>query len=100
MKTLNSKSKISTKVLKTLTLDKKNKVTIEKILGGEHKGQYTVKSYAQRLFGLKSTSLASYNIDTDFNGNKIVKIEYPIFKLVRQAEDWLREVKNNRYAKK
>ena len=98
MKVLDSKSKISTKVIKTAKLDKKTIVTIEKIIEGKNKDQYVVKSYSKKIFfGYRESDLAAYNIDTDFYGDAIVKIEYPMFTFVKQAAEYLAYVKSNKY---
>lgn len=97
MKTIDSKSKTPTEVLRTVVLDSKNNLTIEKILSGELKGQYTIKSHTKKLFGFKNSSLAAYNVETDFDGDRIVKIEYGVFRMLEQAVKFAKEVKKNRY---
>lgn len=97
MKTIDSKSKTATEVLRTFDLDTKNKLTVEKILSGELKGQYTIKSKTKKLFGFKNSSLAAYNIETDSEGDRIVKIEYGVFRMLEQAINFAKEVKKNRY---
>lgn len=97
MKMLDSKSKTTTKVLRTIELDNKNKLTIEKITSGELKGQYTIKSHTKKLFGFKNSSLAAYNVETDFEGDRIIKIEYAVFRMLEQAINFAKEVKKNRY---
>jgi len=86
-----------TEVLKTFELDNKNKLTIERITSGELRGQYTIKSHTKKLFGFKNSSLAAYNVGTDFNGNKINKIEYGVFRMLKHAINFAKEVKKNRY---
>ena len=97
MKTIDSKSKTATQILKTFELDSKNRLTIEKILTGELKGQYTIKSQTKKLFGFKNSSLAAYNVETDFEGDRIVKIEYGVFRMLEQAIKFAKNVKKNRY---
>ena len=97
MKTIDSKSKTATQILKTFELDSKNILTIEKILTGELKGQYTIKSQTKKLFGFKNSSLAAYNVETDFEGDRIVKIEYGVFRMLEQAIKFAKNVKKNRY---
>jgi hypothetical protein len=99
MKTLDSKAKVSTKVLREVELDSKNKLSIEKILEGEYKGHYIIKSFTKKLFGFKNSSLAAYNVETDFEGDRIVKIEYGVFRMLDQAVNFAKEVKKNRYTK-
>lgn len=97
MKMCNSKSEIKTKVLKTFILDKKNKLTIEKVGKGKLCGQYIVRSYTKKFLGSKLTTLASIDITTDFNGSVINGMEYPIFNMLRQAIDYAKYVKKNKY---
>jgi len=100
MELLESNEKIKTKVLKTVKLNNKKLITIEKVLKGNHKNKYVVKSYSKIIFiGYKANDLAAYNIDTDFDGDKITRIEYPLFTLLRQACDYLSYIEEYRCKK-
>jgi len=100
MQTIDSKSEILTKVLRTFDLDNKNIITIEKIINGNYSGQYTIKSKTKKFFSVKYSTLAAYEVKTDFNGDKIVKIEYPVFSMLSQALDYAKMVKKDRYKQK
>lgn len=93
-KTIKNTSKTKSEVLKTLTINKKHKITIEKVLSGEYVGQYVVKSYLKFWFGLrtKSTTISAFDTDTNWNG-KTTSANYPVFTFVSQAEDYLKHVK-------
>lgn len=97
MELLDAKSKVRTKLLKTARLDAKHSITIEKILDGEYKDRYVVKSSRKTLVGKRATTMSAYNIETDLNGNRVVLIEYPVFVLVRQASEYLSFVKAHKY---
>lgn len=99
MELLDAKAKVRTKLLKTATLDTKHTVTIEKVLDGEYKDRYVVKSYVKTLIGKRATTMAAYNIETDLNGNRVVFIEFPLFVLVKQASEYLAFVKSHKYKK-
>ena len=97
MELLDATAKVHTKLLKTATLDAKHSITIEKILDGELKDRYVVKSYTKTLVGKRPTTMAAYNLETDFNGNRVVFIEFPVFVLVKQASEYLAFVKAHKY---
>lgn len=84
-------------ILKTIKLDSKNSVSIEKIHCVNECARYVVKSFVRSWIGKKQTTLAAWNIETDFNGNRIVKIEYRDFRILKQAIDYTKHVKNNIY---
>lgn len=94
-KTINNKSKTKSEILKTLTINKKHKVTIEKVLTGEYVDKYVVKSRIKRcILKDKATTIAAFKTNTNRNG-KIVSADYPVFNDLSQCERYLEHVKKS-----
>ncbi|MCT4582755.1 MAG: hypothetical protein N4A35_15180 [Flavobacteriales bacterium] len=89
--------RLKTEVLKTHDFDGKYRITIEKIVEGKYENRYLVKSYTKTLLGYKLSTLTASNIETDFDGNRIVKIEFKAHRMLNQAILFAKYILKERY---
>ena len=90
--------RLKTEVLKTHDIDGKYRITIEKILEGKYENRYLVKSCTKTFLGYKASTLSASNIESDFEGNRIVKIEYKAHVMLNQAILFAKYIVQERYA--
>lgn len=90
-------NRIKTEVLKSFNIDNRYKINIEKILEGKYKNRYLVKSYAKIWRSYKITTLSASNIETDFEGRRIVKIEFKAHRMLKQAIAFAKHIKYEYY---
>lgn len=89
--------KLRTRVLKSFDFDNKHRINIEKILEGEYKNRYVIKSYTKTIFGYKISTLSASNIESNFDGDRIVKVEFTIYRMLHQAVLYAKHIRNEYY---